>query len=121
MRTIEDFEQYIIPVKDILHEKFIPTLMGIDTPLDKSLQKIVSQPPKHGGLGLPELVQEANSQHQSSKLVTKIHVESIIEQRVIMKELDSYGNSQSDLDGINRSIKQNIKETVLKKSDTGSS
>ena len=49
MRTIEDFEQYIIPVKDILQDKFVPTLMGIDTPLDKSLQKIISQPPKHGG------------------------------------------------------------------------
>ena len=58
MRTIED----------ILQDKFVPTLMGMDKPLDKSLQKIISQLPKHGGLGIPELVQEANSQHQSSKL-----------------------------------------------------
>ena len=35
--------------------------MGIDTPLGKSLEKIVSQPPKHGGLGIPNLFQDANS------------------------------------------------------------
>ena len=32
---------------------------------------------------------------------------------MIMKELDSDGNSQSDLNRINRSIKQNKNETVL--------
>ena len=97
MRIIENFEYFINPVKDFIFEICVPTLMGIDTQLEKSFEKIISQPPKHGGIGITNLVQEANLQHQSSELVTKIQIESIMEQRMIMKELDLEGNTKNQL------------------------
>ena len=62
---------------------------------------------------MPNLVQGANSQHQSSELVTKIHVESIMKQRITMKELESGGNTQNDLNKIHQSVIQSKNKTAL--------
>ena len=115
MRTIENFENFVTPIDDIVYNVFIPTLFGIDTPLDNSYRNIISQSPKNGGLGIQNLSQDANSQHQSSKLVTRVHVESIIEQRMVMKETDCDGNTQKDLKTIDKTAKLEMKKLTLNK------
>ena len=47
MRTIENFEQFINPL-NFIRNFYTNFNNGIDTPLGKSLEKIISQPPKHG-------------------------------------------------------------------------
>ena len=72
IRTIKHFEIFLTPIDDIIYNVFIPTLFGIDTPLDNSYNSYrTSQSPKNGGLGIQKiqnLSRNANSQHQSSEL-----------------------------------------------------
>ena len=114
MRTIENFEKFVTPIDDLLHDTFIHTLLGINNPLDKSYRKIISQPTRNGGLGIPNLVKAANSQHQSSKLLSRIHVQSIIEQRMIMGATDCEGNTQNDLRKMDTAIKLNLNKNITK-------
>ena len=50
MRTIKNFENFVTHIDDIIYNVFIPTLFGIDIPLDNSYRNIISQSPKNGGL-----------------------------------------------------------------------
>ncbi|KAG1679220.1 putative phosphoenolpyruvate synthase [Nymphon striatum] len=75
LRTIDNFDDYISPVDKIIDENFIRTIFGIDTPVGI-------------GLGIPVLTKEATRQHRSSLLVSKVHVESILNQDSIMRTTD---------------------------------
>jgi hypothetical protein len=70
----------------LIENDFLPTLFGQDTPLENYHRKIFAQAPGDGGLGVPILSEEAVSQFQASSLASKIHVESILEQRTRVKE-----------------------------------
>ncbi|KAG1651422.1 putative phosphoenolpyruvate synthase [Nymphon striatum] len=100
LRTIDNFDDYISPVDKIIDENFIRTIFGIDTPVGI-------------GLGIPVLTKEATRQHRSSLLVSKVHVESILNQDSIMRTTDMEGNTIKDLKAIDASIKnQNKKENL---------
>ena len=47
---------------------------------------LVSLPPRAGGLGLPRLEQESKEQHQSSKVITKVLIQAIMEQEITLKK-----------------------------------
>ena len=92
-RTIENFENFVEPVEDILSKSFLPTLFGLDTPFDDISRGIMALAPSKGGLGIPLLSEEAKIQFESSSTITKVHVESILDQSMFMKSSTSEGHS----------------------------
>jgi phage head maturation protease len=110
LQTIDNFEEYTEPIDTLIDNTFIPTLFGHDTPLETHYRDIFSQAPSEGGLGIPILKEEANIQFQSSSLVSKIHVVSILEQSNTMKPASSAGESQKMLKEINLKKKRDQKK-----------
>jgi hypothetical protein len=96
LRTIENFHNFVTPVDTLISEQFIPTLFGYDTPLTE-LRELFSLNPGEGGLGIPLLANEAQSQHASSMFVTQPHVESIIGQETIKRETCNDGRTTDEL------------------------
>ena len=97
IRTIKNFEQYVAPIYDLLNEHFIPTLFGSDTPLETPYRDIISLTPNDGGLGINRISVDSKQQYEASVNVTKLHVESILEQSMIMKEKTSDGKTETEL------------------------
>ena len=96
LRTIENFEAFVTPLDTLVSEQFIPSLFGYDTPLTE-LRELFSLNPAEGGLGIPILANEAQRQHASSRLVTQVHVQSIIGQETQMRETDNDGRTSNEL------------------------
>ena len=103
MRTIEGFDCFFDPVDILISQSFIPALFNLNIPLDDLRRSIISHKPNEGGLGVPLLKEDAEKQHKSSKIVTRVHVESILDQSMIMKETDKDGNTVQELKKTDRS------------------
>ena len=120
LRTIDNFEEFVTPIDTLIENDFLPTLFGQDTPLENYHRKIFAQAPGDGGLGVPILSEEAVSQFQASSLASKIHVESILEQRTQVKDVTTDGETLENLENVAASTKrerkireqQNILENV---------
>ena len=125
------------PVENLIKDSLIPTLFGLDTPLDNNLRDILSLKPCEGGMGLNNLIVDAEQQHNASISITKPHVESILEQQMIIKETDSSGKTVSELKTenktklatfkkqetarINNNLSEDLKPYVKQASDKGAS
>ena len=48
MRTIPNFEDYMVPIEHILNGSLIPTLSGSDTPFPDHFTSLFSLPPIEG-------------------------------------------------------------------------
>lgn len=84
MQTIESFEEYVDPVRQVIDEMFLPALFGQAEPLPDELSELLTLTPAQGGLGIPDLTTEAPQQYSASKTFTKQHVESIKSQSEVM-------------------------------------
>ena len=73
MRTIESFEDFVNPVKEVIQKVFIPTLFGQEEPLSDSLQTVVTLTPNQSGLGIPCLKEDSPQQFAASKFITSRH------------------------------------------------
>ena len=65
MRTIENFEKYLQPVEEVLSNLLIPSLFGLESPLE-DLRNVLSLNASEGGIGIQNLIEEAMIQHQAS-------------------------------------------------------
>ena len=111
LRTIENFENYVHPVDEIIGNTFLPTLFGLDTPFQDNYRMIMAQSPNNGGLGIPILAEESANQFKSSSLVTKVHVQSIIDQDMIMRTTDSDSNTAEvlkQMDHLNKTEQRKV-------------
>ena len=97
LRTIENFEQFVTPVEQLLNDKFIPTIFDSDTPIDHIVRDLVSLKPCDGGLGINIPSIDSKQQDKASTYITKPHVESILEQNMIIKDTDSDGKTMLEL------------------------
>ena len=95
-RTIENFDQFIEPIDNLIADKFLPALFGLDE-VPANFRGLFSLGIKEGGLGIGCLGEEAKEQYEYSRFITRPHVESIIEQRNIMKSTDNEGKSMVEL------------------------
>ena len=78
LRTIPGMEQYLDPLDSIIDNQFLPALLGMTiTESDRQLFKL---PVKDGGLGIPVLVEKADIDFQSSKIITAPLVAVIVAQ-----------------------------------------
>ena len=98
LRTIENFEKYVKPVETVLAEKFIPALLGTDTPFNIT-REVLALNPSEGGLGIINLAKEAEEQFQASTHITQPHVQSILHQENIMRSTDLEGKTPQELKG----------------------
>ena len=96
LRTIENFEEFVEPIDNLISEKFIPTLFGLELPLE-NLRDVFALNPSDGGLRIPFLKKEAPWQHGSSIFITKPHIEAIGRQSQTMTAASSEEDTQENL------------------------
>ena len=96
IRTIEHFEKYLEPVDTLIADKLIPTLFGTHN-LDVHRSNVTSLKTSDGGLGISKLSIEAKDQYSASRIVTGLHVHSIMQQENEMRRTDEQGRSANDL------------------------
>ena len=60
-RTIPDFGKYLLPLQEMLEEKFIPNLFGSDITFPPHLLALFSLPVKNGGLGITNIVEDSDT------------------------------------------------------------
>jgi hypothetical protein len=71
---------------------------------------VLSLKPNDGGLGLTILSQEAEEQHESSKKITQLHVDSIVQQEDTMISHNQGGDTIEDLKRQNAKLKDQTKK-----------
>ena len=82
MRTIPSFEDYVELVDEIILDSFLPTLFGKKEQFPNYMKDLFSLTPNQGGLGIPSLKKTSTSQYNASSLLTKPHVDLIMEQKL---------------------------------------
>ena len=82
MRTIPSFEDYVELVDEIILDSFLPTLFGKKEKFPNYMKDLFSLTPNQGGLGIPSLKKTSTSQYNASSLLTKPHVDLIMEQKL---------------------------------------
>ena len=68
-------------------------LFGSDSSLETPYRDIISLTPNDGGLGINRFSVDSKQQYEASVNITKLHVESILEQSIVMKEKTSDGKT----------------------------
>ena len=69
LRTIQDISVLLQPIEDIITNQLLPVLLGSDISADE--RKLFSLPTRLGGLGINNLVKDADSQYATSKSITR--------------------------------------------------
>ena len=92
-------------MQEVISDTFVPALFGEDAPFPNYLTKLFSLPTSTGGLGIPDLREEAHEQYAASLSITSPHVESIIAQDQCLRDTNKDGESQAMLKNIQVSKK----------------
>ena len=67
----------MIPIKEDLREKFFPALFGGEE-INADFREILGHSVKHGGLGIPDPQQSAESAYNTSKAASRELVGSLL-------------------------------------------
>ena len=99
LSTIEGFEEYTNMLQEVINDAFVPSLAGEDTPFTPTQNRLFSLPSSQGGLGIPQLKEQASIQFLASLKLTSAHRESIKDQDTCVREKnsDGHGHTQSTL------------------------
>ena len=76
-RTVPGVGTLIGPIEEALREKFFPSLFGGEE-IDADFRKILGHSVKHGGLGIPDPRQSAESAYNTSKVASMEMVDSLL-------------------------------------------
>ena len=78
------------------------------------MRDLFTLPQREGGLGVTSLIHDAPQQFSGSTLITKPHVETIIEQSVTVPDTDSEGNTINGFKKLHLSSKSvSLKENLV--------
>ncbi len=77
MRTIPTVEHHLIPLYEVIHQKFIPSLLE-RPPISDVEKKIFTLPARLGGLGFFDPSSLSSFFNESSLLLTKPLVSAIV-------------------------------------------
>ena len=86
LRTIESFEEYVDPIKEMIHTSFLPSLFERVELLPEELKGLVSLSPAQGRIGIPDLKRESSEQFNASLDITAPHANSIVTQSFIIPQ-----------------------------------
>ena len=78
-RTVPDFQDLMLPLEESIHQVLIPVLTN-HPPCSHIKRKILTLPARLGGLGIPDTCSTSQFSFESSLLLTKSLVDSIIAQ-----------------------------------------
>ena len=113
-RSISGFEDFISPLDSFVTEKFLPIILGLpEACLPEGSRDIFALGLQDGGLGLPFLCAEAEDQHRSSKMITSLHKDAIINQQDALN-LENGGQTIDDLKSACRLSKAAKKKEQLR-------
>ena len=132
LRTIEGFEQYLMPLDDLITYGFLPTLFGsVLTPVER---RIMAFPIRYGGMGIQILQQKAPRDFKDSTFITAVLVSEILHQSgnirpdnlykiKIVKEYGLYGNKRcaKELESIQTQISPQVKRCLEIAAEKGAS
>ena len=79
MRTIPNISNLLRHIHDVITKEIIPTITG-GVKFSENERKLLSLPPKLGGLGIPIFSETSDFEYSNSKMVTKQLFEKIIQQ-----------------------------------------
>ena len=128
LRTIESFEEYVNPIKEVIHTSFLPSLFGRAEPLPEKIKELVNLSPAQGGIGIPDL-----KQFNATLDITAPHVNSIVTDsstiptQELMEERKREINAQrraaakSRIDRIDESLSPDLLQVVQQTRDKGTS
>ncbi len=80
-RTCGDISQYLQPLEDLIHQKFVPALTGHEC--DTPTRKILALPARHGGLGLSNPVKMAHAEYKNSR-----HISAPLSDKMVQQETE---------------------------------
>ena len=95
-------------LQEVINDEFVPSLAGEDTPFTPTQNRLFSLPASQGGLGIPQLKEQASIQFSASLNLTSAHRESIKDQDTCIREKNRDGHTQS------RRKKERKKEKIFK-------
>ena len=78
LRTIQGMERFLQPLEETIRNKFIPALIGYN--VSNGLRKLISLPPRLGGMGITNPLDIANEEYENSLLLTEQLKNLIVEQ-----------------------------------------
>ena len=73
-------------LQEVINDAFVPSLAGEDTPFTPTQNRLFSLPASQGGLGIPQLKEQASIQFSASLNLTSAHRESIKDQDTCVRE-----------------------------------
>ena len=79
MRTVPNISNLLRHIDDFITKEFIPAITG-GAKCFENERKLLSLPPKLGGLGIPIFSEKSDFEYSNSKIVTKQLCEKIIQQ-----------------------------------------
>ena len=124
-------------LQEVINDAFVPSLAGEDTPFTPTQNRLFSLPASQGGLGIPQLKEQASIQFSASLNLTSAHRESIKDQDTCVREKNRDGHTQSTLRyhyqtlklarlkgktaAIHQALPQPLKPYMKQSQDTGAS
>ena len=96
MRTIDQFEEFLLPIDDLLHHKLLPAVFGGDCAIIEKHRDLLALNTSDGGLGINCVTKEAVKQYKASKAVTTNHVNSIMQQCKTMIDIGDDDKTTAD-------------------------
>ena len=81
-----DVGHHLAPLEDALRRKFIPALLGVDTPITEEFRLLLAQGVKQGGLAIRNPVAAAPRLHQASTEATSLLVVSLLDNTALDNE-----------------------------------
>ena len=101
MRTVPNISNLLRHTDDIITKELIPAITG-GVKCSENERKLLSLPPKLGGLGIPIFSEKSDFEYSNSKMMTKQLCEEILQQE-----------RQYDQDNKIKEIKNKITRTRL--------
>ena len=99
MRTIQNVENFMLPLDKVIKQKLIPALLN-DFQISEELRSLIALPCKLGGMGIINLVEIANEEYVNSRELTKKLTNLIIQQE------HSYTVSEDEIKKIRSKIQK---------------
>ena len=79
MGTVENFENFMLPLDKVIKQKLIPALLN-DFQISDELRSLIAFPCKLGGMGITDSIEIANKEYVNSRELTKKLTNVIIQQ-----------------------------------------
>ena len=126
LRTIEGFEEFLVPVDNLINDKFLPIRFGNNYSVISKHRDLLALNTSQGGMGIPILSNEA-----------KPHIDTVINQFSILEQMESHGctfkqiksqvlnkkllTKKQKCDSIHANLPESLKPVVEQASDKGAS